>query len=71
MVSVSKGAPFWGTWWGHSFRRDFERRVRFFLSGELLLRNLRDIQKKALEMGDSLHMGPAGKPGRGLVHWDF
>jgi len=25
--------------------------------------------EKALEMGISLHRGPAGKPGRGLIYW--
>jgi len=26
-------------------------------------------EEKALEMGISLRRGPAGEPGRGLVHW--
>jgi len=30
ILKVPMGAPFWGTWKGHSFHRAFERRVRFF-----------------------------------------
>jgi len=34
-----------------------------FLSGDLLLGNPRDTKMKAMEMGNSLHRGPIGKPG--------
>jgi hypothetical protein len=31
---VSIGAPFWGTWGGHTFTGAFERRVKFLLYQE-------------------------------------
>ena len=39
------------------------REGEIFLSRELLLGNPRDTKMKALEMGNSLHRGPFGKPG--------
>jgi len=43
----------------YSFPKAFERRMSFFLlSEELLLRNSRDMSKKAVETGNSLRRGP-------------
>jgi len=39
------------------------RECEIFLSRELLLGNPRDTKMKALEMGNSLHRVPTGKPG--------
>jgi len=36
--------------------------------GASLLGTLKDMQRKALRMGITLHRGPAGEPGRGLVY---
>ena len=63
--------PVLGNMGGRSFPRAFEKRVRFFLSEELLLRNSRDMLKKALEMGNSLHRGPSWGAWRGFIYRDF
>jgi len=39
--------------------------------GTPLLRTLEDVYRKALETGISLHRGPAGEPGRGIVYQGF
>jgi hypothetical protein len=36
--------------------------------GAPLLGILEGVHRKALEMGLSLHMGPTGEPGRGLIY---
>jgi len=36
--------------------------------GAPLLRTLKDMSRKALETGISLHRGPTGEPGRGLIY---
>jgi len=44
---------------GTLFPGAFERRVKFLLLGELLLRNsTKDMQQKVLEKGNSLQRGP-------------
>jgi hypothetical protein len=42
--------------------------VRGTWRGDFQLGTLEDVCKKALEMGISLHRGPTGEPGRGLVY---
>jgi hypothetical protein len=37
--------------------------------GVLLLGTLGEVYRKVLETGISVHMGSAGKPGRGLFYW--
>jgi hypothetical protein len=45
--------------------------VRFFLSEELLLRNSRDMSKKAVETDNSLHGVPPWGHWRGFLYQDF
>jgi len=37
--------------------------------GTPLLETLKDIERKALDMGISLRRDPTGEPGRGLIYW--
>ena len=64
--------PVLGNMGERSFPTAFERRMKFlFLSGELLLRNSRDMYKKAVEMANSLHRGPHWWTWKGFVYQDF
>jgi len=57
---------------GHSFPRAFERREKFLYLGKFFfMRNLSDILKKAPLTGSSLHRGPVGEPGVGVLYWNF
>jgi len=52
----------------------FERKVKFgFIRRPYLLGNVRDMQRKALETGNSIHRGPTGEPegGGGSFIGDF
>jgi len=47
----------------------FERKVKFgFIRRPYLLGNVRDMQRKALETGNSIHRGPTGEPEGGGGH---
>jgi len=72
-MSVSIMAPFWGTWGGGRglpFLWPLGEGKNFFIR-RTFIRNFRDMLKKALEMGNSLHKGSNGEPGGGLFSATF
>ena len=57
--------PFWGTWGGRSSPRAFDRRVKFLFLRRIFMRNSRNMLKKVLKTGNSLHKGHHWEPGGG------
>jgi len=67
-VSLSIGAPLGDQGRGAALPGTLRRKVIFcFIRRPYLLGTPRDNLRKALATGSSLHSGPVGEPGRGLV----
>jgi hypothetical protein len=55
---------------GRSSPRAFEKREKFIFIRRTFMRNLRDMLKKVLEMGNSLHEGPRWGTWRRFIYRD-